>query len=170
MVFGRSLESILSKGQQLKALTPCAGRCSTVFGDHVCRGCRRFNHEVIRWNNYTPEQQQAVWKRLDEQLDRILVPMLLHADMVQVEQFLDRQKVRLLANATRGRKLYHALKLCEKNNYLADESGLRIKASIVRGLWDGFESKVLQLAEASYELAWIRANSFGKNFIDMVEK
>ncbi len=42
---------------ELPSLTPCAGRCSTVFGDSVCRGCRRFNHEVIQWNTYTPEQR-----------------------------------------------------------------------------------------------------------------
>ncbi|SDB89934.1 DUF1289 domain-containing protein [Acinetobacter boissieri] len=160
----------MSKDHQLKALTPCAGRCSTVFGDQVCRGCRRFDHEVIRWNNYTEEQHLAVWKRLDEQLDRILVPMLVHADILQVEQFLDRKKVRLPANATLGRKLYHALKLCEKNNHLADESGLGVKVSAVRAVWDAFEAKVLKLAEASYELAWIRANSFGKKLIDMIEE
>ncbi|MBF7686853.1 DUF1289 domain-containing protein [Acinetobacter rathckeae] len=160
----------MSKDHQLKALTPCAGRCSTVFGDQVCRGCRRFNHEVIRWNNYTPEQQLAVWKRLDEQLDRILVPMLVHANVLQVEQFLDRKKVRLLPNATWGRKLYHALKLCEKNNRLADESGLGLKSLVVRETWDTFEARVLQLAEASYEFAWVRANSFGKNLIEMVEE
>ncbi|MBF7683363.1 DUF1289 domain-containing protein [Acinetobacter sp. B5B] len=159
----------MNKDHQVKALTPCAGRCSTVFGDQVCRGCRRFDHEVIRWNNYTQEQQWAVWRRLDEQLDRILVPMLVHAELSQVEAFLDRKKVRVLENATWGRKLYHALKLCEKNNTLADESGLGIKASLVRPTWDAFEAKVLQLAEASYELAWIRANTFGKNLIDMVE-
>ncbi|MCF8976542.1 DUF1289 domain-containing protein, partial [Pseudomonas edaphica] len=26
--------------------TPCVGLCSTVYGDLVCRGCKRFHHEV----------------------------------------------------------------------------------------------------------------------------
>ncbi|MCA4075779.1 DUF1289 domain-containing protein, partial [Pseudomonas kurunegalensis] len=29
--------------------TPCVGLCSTVYGDTVCRGCKRFHHEVINW-------------------------------------------------------------------------------------------------------------------------
>jgi hypothetical protein len=29
--------------------TPCVGLCSTVYGDLVCRGCKRFHHEVINW-------------------------------------------------------------------------------------------------------------------------
>ncbi|MEL0305883.1 MAG: DUF1289 domain-containing protein, partial [Halieaceae bacterium] len=39
--------------------TPCIGVCSTGVGDVVCRGCKRFAHEVIDWNGYSPEQKQA---------------------------------------------------------------------------------------------------------------
>lgn len=44
--------------------TPCIGVCSTGIGDSVCRGCKRFSHEVIDWNGYTPAQKQAVDMRL----------------------------------------------------------------------------------------------------------
>jgi len=44
--------------------TPCIGVCSTGIGDSVCRGCKRFAHEVIDWNSYTPEQKQVVDGRL----------------------------------------------------------------------------------------------------------
>ena len=71
----------MSNDRRIPSLTPCAGRCSTVFGDLVCRGCRRFNHEVIQWNTYTPEQRLVVWKRLDAQLDQILVPLLPNASL-----------------------------------------------------------------------------------------
>ena len=86
------------------------------FGDQVCRGCRRFNHEVIQWNTYTAEQRLAVWKRLDDQLNQILVPMLPHADLKHVEGFILSKRVRLMEGASQGRKLYHALKICEKIN------------------------------------------------------
>lgn len=36
--------------------TPCIGLCSTVYGDLVCRGCKRFHHEVIQWNGYGEEE------------------------------------------------------------------------------------------------------------------
>lgn len=80
------------------------------FGDQVCRGCRRFNHEVIQWNTYTAEQRLAVWKRLDDQLDQILVPMLPQANLQHVEGFILGKRVRLMEGASKGRKLYHALK------------------------------------------------------------
>ena len=48
-----------------KVKTPCVGVCSTVFGDEVCRGCKRFQHEVIEWNGYTDFEKEIVWNRLE---------------------------------------------------------------------------------------------------------
>lgn len=45
--------------------TPCIGVCSTVYGDDVCRGCKRFANEIIEWNTYTPHQKSNVLSRLD---------------------------------------------------------------------------------------------------------
>src|SRR5690606_34582642 len=45
--------------------TPCIGVCSTTFGDTVCRGCKRFLHEIVDWNRYSDAQKMLVWQRLD---------------------------------------------------------------------------------------------------------
>ncbi len=50
----------------LQRVTPCVGICSTTYGDLVCRGCKRFSHEVVQWNGYTQEQRSTVWQRLFE--------------------------------------------------------------------------------------------------------
>ena len=44
--------------------SPCIGVCSTTFGDLVCRGCKRFAHEVVDWNGYEADQRLAIWRRL----------------------------------------------------------------------------------------------------------
>ena len=159
----------MSKDRRIATLTPCAGRCSTVFGDHVCRGCRRFNHEVIQWNTYTLEQQHVVWKRLDSQLDQILVPMLPHANLQHVEGFIVSKRTRLLPDASIGRKLYHALKICEKHRQFAEESGLGIQQAQVKPLWDEFERRVLALAKASYEFAWLCADGIHYSLLQMAD-
>ena len=46
--------------------TPCIGICSTTYGDLVCRGCKRFSHEIVGWNGYTNAQRDIVWRRLKE--------------------------------------------------------------------------------------------------------
>ena len=160
----------MSNDRRIPSLTPCAGRCSTVFGDLVCRGCRRFNHEVIQWNTYTPEQRLVVWKRLDAQLDQILVPLLPNASLQHVEGFIHAKHIRILESASAGRKLYHALKICEKNKHLAQESGLGISHTQVKLIWDEFERRVLALAKASYELAWLRADGISTNLLRPLEE
>lgn len=44
--------------------TPCIGICSTTYGDMICRGCKRFAHEIVAWNGYTDDQRERVWHRL----------------------------------------------------------------------------------------------------------
>ncbi|NCF44184.1 MAG: DUF1289 domain-containing protein [Proteobacteria bacterium] len=51
---------------QLKKRTPCVGICSTTYGDLVCRGCKRFAHEIVQWNGYDEAQQDAVRGRLQQ--------------------------------------------------------------------------------------------------------
>lgn len=46
--------------------TPCIGTCSTTYGDLVCRGCKRFAHEIVQWNGFDQGQRQVVWQRLLE--------------------------------------------------------------------------------------------------------
>lgn len=147
------------KIHETKRLTPCAGRCSTVFGDYVCRGCRRFNHEVIDWNSYTLEQQMIIWQRLDQQLDQILLPMLPYVQHDQVELFLASKHIRLMPNASLGRKYYHAIRLCEKTPKFCEISGLGIEEQHIKLFWLEFERRILALAQANYEMAWLRANS-----------
>ena len=35
-------------------------------GDDVCRGCKRFIHEVINWNSYSNDEKEIVNSRLEE--------------------------------------------------------------------------------------------------------
>ena len=44
--------------------TPCIGVCSTGIGDLVCRGCKRFVHEVVDWNGYSVQHNRIVDGRL----------------------------------------------------------------------------------------------------------
>ena len=52
--------------------TPCIGVCSTGIGDSVCRGCKRFAHEVIDWNSYSHQQRVIIAQRLESFLAQIV--------------------------------------------------------------------------------------------------
>ncbi len=67
--------------------TPCVGICSTTYGDLVCRGCKRYAHEIDSWNGYAEAQRTLVWERL---LSLREGAFLSHARITDPEQLLRR--------------------------------------------------------------------------------
>ena len=76
--------------------TPCIGVCSTGIGDSVCRGCKRFSHEVIDWNSYTAAQKQAVDGRLSRFLSQCVSNKLRVLDKSLLKWQLVVQQVRFV--------------------------------------------------------------------------
>ena len=74
--------------------TPCIGVCSTGIGDAVCRGCKRFAHEVIDWNGYSQAQKQAIDARLDRFLAMCVANKLRIVDQKLLDWHLSIQKIR----------------------------------------------------------------------------
>ncbi len=77
--------------------TPCVGLCCTVYGDLVCRGCKRYHHEVIHWNGYDEAQKHAVWVRLEQLLEQVMVAKLEVFDPLKLRQQLEQRKIRFVA-------------------------------------------------------------------------
>ncbi len=65
------------------------GICSTTYGDLVCRGCKRFAHEIVAWNGYAPEQQQQIWTRLNTLRDEVIVHRLRVSDTRVYQQYCE---------------------------------------------------------------------------------
>lgn len=76
-----------------KVRTPCIGTCSTVFGDYVCRGCKRFLQEIIDWNSYSDDEKRAIQNRLDQLLTRVVAGKVEVCDMALFKLGLKRWKV-----------------------------------------------------------------------------
>jgi len=70
---------------RLNKRTPCVGICSTTFGDLVCRGCKRFAHEIVQWNGYDDAQQDAVRGRLQRVRDEVLTLLLVCNDEARLQ-------------------------------------------------------------------------------------
>ncbi len=62
----------MPKLQKKRSSTPCLGICSTTFGDEVCKGCKRFAHEIVNWTKYSEEEREIVNNRLEEFKIKIL--------------------------------------------------------------------------------------------------
>ena len=71
--------------------TPCIGICSTTsLGDNVCRGCRRYSFEVIKWNSYDPQEKTAVLTRIERLIGQDITALTSLFD----QQVIDREEFR----------------------------------------------------------------------------
>ena len=73
--------------------TPCIGVCSTGIGDTVCRGCKRFSHEVINWNSYTEGQKRIIDQRLCGFLSQCVSNKLTILDLALLQWQLQVQQI-----------------------------------------------------------------------------
>ncbi|GAB3106483.1 DUF1289 domain-containing protein [Aestuariicella hydrocarbonica] len=73
--------------------TPCVGVCSTGIGDQVCRGCKRYAHEVVNWNAYSNEQRQIIAQRLDAFLVQVVSNKLRILDHAQLLAAIKHQQI-----------------------------------------------------------------------------
>lgn len=73
--------------------TPCIGVCSTGIGDRVCRGCKRFAHEVIHWNSYDNAQKLLIEQRLEDFLSRCVRNKLQVTDSDILRRELDSRRI-----------------------------------------------------------------------------
>ena len=131
--------------------TPCIGRCSTTFGDEVCRGCRRYSHEIINWNGMSNEDKFEIWERLNYQLDKIILSFLPKANFENVLNFLDEKRIALPKKNSIGRVYYLALKFCYKFPSYTVESGLNISSEEIKTLWLTIEREAYKLAVSDFK-------------------
>jgi hypothetical protein len=72
----------------LKTHSPCLGICSTTYGDQVCRGCKRYCHEIAGWLGYQPDQKHQIWQRLETTAAQIIGNFLLITDPLRLKECL----------------------------------------------------------------------------------
>ena len=73
--------------------TPCIGICSTTYGDEICRGCKRFSHEVTSRIKYTDSEKDNVNRRLQKFKKLILSDKFSIIDEQLLRKSLDDAKI-----------------------------------------------------------------------------
>lgn len=70
--------------------TPCVGMCSTTYGDEVCRGCKRFYHEIIDWNSFGDTRKLAILSRLEQVMNEEVSTYLIVVDEAKLQSHCER--------------------------------------------------------------------------------
>ncbi len=142
-----------------KVPTPCVGICSTTYGDYVCRGCRRYLHEVVNWNRFSDAQKRLIWGRLDALQAQILPQYFALDDIALLRQQMEALRLPLRPEASPWCWLYGLLKAGVRQEDLAafGVTRLDLRPLSLSALREQINGELHQLAAAYYEKDFLRA-------------
>ena len=90
--------------------TPCIGVCSTSIGDTVCRGCKRFVHEIIGWNGFSNAQKQIIDRRLESFLTQIVQTRFDIVDEDLLRRMIGLQQIRVSSHRNSWCQLFELVR------------------------------------------------------------
>lgn len=149
---------------QSRVATPCVGLCSTTFGDSVCRGCKRFAHEIVDWNRYDEHQKAMVINRLTQIVESIVPRYMVVTDPDRLQNSLKKFGFRFrfdqspqcwaydLFRQTKGR-----IDSLKDVGLMRNQKGLALDH---RAMWNAMSSEFLALSEGHYEIFFKQPLSF----------
>ena len=108
---------------------PCIGHCSTIFGDAVCRGCGRFEHEVRDWHQWPWALRQSCLQRITQDLEQAVQALLSLHDAQQLEQQLQRHRIQAPALGGWPIQVYALLLAGAEHMQRWEAYGLRLRTS-----------------------------------------
>ena len=134
--------------------TPCIGVCSTVFGDEVCRGCKRFQHEIIKWNAYDDVEKRSVLNRLELLKVQIMQSKVMIIDEDLLRSKLHEYKVKFDEDSDSLCWVFDLLRSGSQSIADPSEFGFDLINSSVLNLSElkkVMEEELFQLSEAHYQ-------------------
>lgn len=144
--------------------TPCVGLCSTTYGDSVCKGCKRFAHEIVDWNRYDESQKATVIFRLAQLIDSVVARYILVIDSSRLEVALRENGFRFRVDQAPSWWAYDLMR--QTKGRIADLSacGLRqipeAKHLTAPELWETMNREFMEISEGHYERYFRQPLSF----------
>ena len=135
----------------VRTRTPCVGICSTTYGDDVCRGCKRFIHEVINWNSFKPEEKEAVWKRLEQLKTLIMESKVSINDESLMESKISELQLKINKDLNPLSKVFEIVKLTSTSFKDLKEFGIQLQneRSLI-SLKEEIETELYELSKAHF--------------------
>ena len=148
----------MSKDSSARTRTPCVGICSTTYGDDVCRGCKRFIHEVINWNSFNPEEKESVWKRLEKLKTLIMQSKISIINETLMEEKIEELQLKINSDLNSLSKAFEIVKLTSKSFDDLNEFGIEIvnKNVSLIDLKEEIEKELYDLSMAHFNRYFVR--------------
>ena len=134
--------------------TPCIGVCSTVFGDEVCMGCKRFKNEVIDWNSYQDSQKIAVLSRLESLKTQIMESKISIVNKKLLQNQLDTLDIKYVIDDNPFCWVFDLLRQASQSIDSLQDFGVVLKDGVENNLFElkkVIESELFSLSEAHFQ-------------------
>ena len=135
-----------------RSSTPCLGICSTPFGDEVCKGCKRFAHEIVSWTKYSQEEREIVNDRLEKFKIQILQHRFAITDKNLFESMLEEKAINFNHSLDPLTWIFDLFRAAGSQTF--DISNFGIKSLVQfnpKTIRDEINNELLELSEAHHE-------------------
>ena len=142
----------MPKLQKKRSSTPCLGICSTTFGDEVCKGCKRFAHEIVSWTKYSQEEREIVNDRLEKFKIQILQHRFAVTDKNLFESMLEEKAINFNHSLDPLTWIFDLFRAAGSQTF--DISNFGIKSLVQfnpKTIRDEINNELLELSEAHHE-------------------
>ena len=140
--------------QKNRSSTPCIGICSTTFGDDVCKGCKRFSHEITNWGKFSTDERAVVNSRLEQFKTTILEEKFTISDSELFESKMNEFSINFNSSLEPITWIFDLLRASSNKDLNVNDFGVEIlpafsNLSLIE-LRDLINQEMLQLSEAHY--------------------
>ena len=142
----------MPKLQKKRSSTPCLGICSTTFGDEVCKGCKRFAHEIVSWTKYSQEEREIVNDRLEKFKIQILQHRFTVTDKNLFESMLEEKAINFNHSLDPLTWIFDLFRAAGSQTF--DISNFGIKSLVQfnpKTIRDEINNELLELSEALHD-------------------
>ena len=144
-----------------RSSTPCIGICSTTFGDDVCKGCKRFSHEITNWGKFSTDERAVVNSRLEQFKTTILEEKFTISDSELFESKMNEFSINFNSSLEPITWIFDLLRASSSKDLNVKDFGVEIlpafsDLSLIE-LRDLINQEMLQLSEAHYYKFFNRA-------------
>ena len=144
-----------------RSSTPCIGICSTTFGDDVCKGCKRFSHEITNWGKFSSDERAVVNSRLEQFKATILEEKFTISDSELFESKMNEFSINFNSSLDPITWIFDLLRASSNKDLNVNDFGVEIlpafsDLSLIE-LRDLINQEMLQLSEAHYYKFFNRA-------------
>ena len=141
--------------EKLIKRNPCIGVCSTTYGDDICKGCKRFRHEVSSWTKYSDEEKNIVNRRLEKFKALILNDKFSIVDQQKFELSLKEKGIRYNKELDPICWIIDLLRTKTLTEIILSEFGLELKSAYqnysITQISDLVHKEFLDFSEAHYD-------------------